>query len=460
MRVFTSVILFATLGAAVSIAGASADNPAPIAATEQPVTYDEQAPLTLDEKVSAGRRKFNEPWSLRNDLDGVWGLGPTFNETSCPACHRNASRAAAPAHGQEAKQGMVIRLSVPGRNPQGGPLAHPHYGDQLQNRAIANRVPREGRALIFYDAVAARFADGSNVLLRKPRIEFSELAFGELDTGTMVSARVAPALFGLGLLEAVPESAIVELAKQQPAHGISGRINYVWDEETRTTVLGRFGWKANQPSLRQQVAAALLNDIGATSSIFPVDNCPAVQTVCRTEPTTTDCGGGASGCSGNLLPEVLPSRLETITTYLQALPVPAREATKDYGLGARLFEQAKCATCHTPELKTGANTALPSNANTTIHPYSDLLLHDMGEELSDGRPDFLADGREWRTPPLWGIGQLRALSGHSDLMHDGRARDVTEAILWHGGEAEAAREAFKRMSKSEREALIRFVESL
>ena len=432
----------------------NADNAEPAISTEPPSTYNEQAPLTLDEKISAGRRKFGDPWSLRNELDGVWGLGPTFNENSCPGCHRNASRSAAPGHGQEAKQGMVIRLSVTGHDEHGGPRPHPHYGDQLQNRAIANHVPREGRAIIFYDTVEVSFADGEKKSLRKPRVEFSELAFGELGRDTMVSARVAPALFGMGLLEAVPESGIVALAKQQQTQGVSGKINYVWDEESRSTVIGRFGWKANQPNLRQQVAAALVNDIGATSAIYPIDNCPAVQTVCRSEPTTTNCGGVAGSCSGNLLPEVLPSRLEMITTYLHALPAPARDVKQDNDSGARLFNQAQCAARHVPELKTGANTLIPSHANVTIRPYSDLLLHDMGNELADGRPDFLADGREWRTTPLWGIGQLRQLSGHSDLLHDGRARDVTEAILWHSGEAETAREAFKQMPKSERDALI------
>jgi CxxC motif-containing protein (DUF1111 family) len=431
---------------------------------QQPaVAYDDQAPMTLEEKISAGRRKFNEPWSLRNELDGVWGLGPTYNEINCPACHQQASRSPAPGHGEEAQRGMVIRLSVPGRNEQGGPLPHPRYGDQLQNRGIANRVPREGRASVFYDEIKTSYADGEPVSLRKPRIEFRDLQFGELGRDILISPRIAPALFGLGLLEAVSEAELIELAKRQLEFGVSGKPNYVWDEEKQMTVLGRFGWKANQPSIRQQVAAALLNDIGATSSIFPLDNCPSVQALCRTDTTTTNCGGGETGCTGKLLHEVLPSRLETITTYLQALPVADRSVTVENAEvteGQRLFKEAQCLACHVAELTTDGASVIPKHANITIRPYSDLLLHDMGEGLADGRPDFLADGHEWRTPPLWGIGSLGKLSGHSDLLHDGRARNIAEAILWHGGEAERAREAFVRLPKRQREALIKFVETL
>ncbi len=416
---------------------------------------DDQSPMSLKEKISAGRRKFSEPWSLRNDLEGVWGLGPTFNEASCPACHQNAARSAAPAHGQAVERGMVIRLSVPGRADNGGALQHPRYGEQLQNRSIANRVPREGRATAFYEPVEASFSDGERIVLRKPRIEFSDLQFGELGQETLISSRNAPPLFGLGLLEAVPESALLELAQQQKSKGVSGRPNYVWDEVAGKVVIGRFGWKANQPNLRQQIAAALINDIGATSDIFPVDNCPDDQHACRTDPMTTNCGGG---CAGQLLAEVLPSRLETLTVYLQTLQIPnaAPSANVDSTRGEELFVEAGCGTCHVAELKTGDVTDIPDNANVVFKPYTDLLLHDMGDALADGRPDFLADGHEWRTAPLWGIGA----ENHSDLLHDGRARDVTEAVLWHGGEAQSAREKFRQMSASERAALIKFVRGL
>ena len=438
-----------------------------LADEEKPVTpatnyVDDQSAMSLDEKISAGRRKFSEPWSLRNELDGVWGLGPTFNEVSCPACHQNALRAAAPGNGRPAERGMVLRLSVPGQSKDGGPLPHPRYGDQLQNRSIAKGVPREGSVIVHYDPVPVKFADGETVSLRKPRIELRDLQFGELDASVMMSPRLAPPLFGLGLLEAVPELSLLEIAKRQTNQGISGKPNYVWDEVAGKRALGRFGWKANQPSVRQQIAAALLNDIGATSSLFPVDNCPTVQTACRGDSTTTDCGGIDGGCAGQLLAEVLPSCLETLTVFLQSLAPPERMARDDdeTRVGEKLFMQAGCAACHVPELKTGTTAEMPSLSNVTFRPYTDLLLHDMGGELADGRPDFLADGHEWRTPPLWRLGLMRELQGHSDLLHDGRARNVTEAILWHGGEGQTARDVFRQMSNTERAALVKFAEGL
>jgi CxxC motif-containing protein (DUF1111 family) len=423
---------------------------------------DDQSAMSLDEKISAGRRKFGEPWSLRNELDGVWGLGPTYNEVSCPGCHQNALRAAAPGDGRSAERGMVLRLSIPGQSKDGGPLPHPHYGDQLQNRSIAKGVPREGRVIVHYDPVPIKFADGETVLLRKPRIELRDLQFGELDGSVMMSPRMAPPVFGLGLLEAVPELSLLEIAKQQISEGVSGKPNYVWDEAAGKLALGRFGWKANQPNIRQQIAAALLNDIGATSSLFPVDNCPGVQTACRSDSTTTDCGGIDGGCAGQLLAEVLPSRLETLTVFLQSLAPPERSAREDEEsrAGEKLFSQAGCAACHVPKLKTGATADMPSLSNVTFRAYTDLLLHDMGEELADGRPDFLADGREWRTAPLWRLGLMREVQGHSDLLHDGRARNIAEAILWHGGEAQAARDVFRQMSKAERAAVVKFAEGL
>ena len=416
----------------------------------------------LDEQIRAGRRHFEDTWSLRNDVDGVWGLGPTYNEAACPRCHSANGRSAAPRDGGEVERGMVIRLSIPGTNPQGGPNPHPDYGDQLQNRGIAARVPREGQAIVTYRQFEFDFDDGEKVLLRKPEIEFRNLQFGDLGSDTMVSARSAPALFGLGLLEAVPDDAILAQAERQASLGLRGHPNRVWDVEAGRPAIGRFGWKANQPNLRQQIAAALLNDIGATSSLFPVDNCPAVQTACRSDPTTTNCGGAEGGCSGTLVAEVLPSRLRTMTLYVQSLALPDRPgpAAAIRAAGERLFAEAHCASCHVPELRTGTTTALPWQAGITIRPYTDLLLHDLGEDLADGRPDYLAGGREWRTAPLWGIGASARVDGHLDLLHDGRARNVTEAILWHGGEAEAAREAFRHMPKSARETLLEYVESL
>jgi CxxC motif-containing protein (DUF1111 family) len=413
-------------------------------------------------QFAMGREQFNEAWVVAPDPSGVWGLGPTFNEDRCAHCHVHNGRAPAPEHGARAERGLLVRLSIPGSAGDGSPNPHPAYGDQLQNRGIAGRVPAEGQAIIEYEVREVRFSDGERLQLRKPKVRFSELQFGELGAETLVSLRIAPAMVGLGLLEAVPEQTILEIARQQQARGLSGKPNYVRDVEHGRTVLGRFGWKAGQPHLRQQTAAAFLGDIGATTYLFPEENCPAVQLACLDLPSASKCGG-QGGCTGNnYRPEVTPSRLTNITLYLQALAVPARRNPHDPAvkLGEELFDRAGCAGCHVPRLKTGTPAALPAAADLEFRPYTDLLLHDMGEELADGRPEFLADGREWRTPPLWGIGLLPAVSGHSDLLHDGRARGVAEAILWHGGEAQGSRDAFTRMSKPEREAMVKFVESL
>jgi CxxC motif-containing protein (DUF1111 family) len=409
-----------------------------------------------------GHHQFNEPWVVAPDPSGVWGLGPTFNEDRCSQCHERNGRARAPRDRELAVRGLLVRLSIPGQSAEGGPLPHPVYGDQLQNRGIAGAVPPEGQAIFSYGEREVRFADGETVRLRVPRITFMQLAFGPLGDATMTSPRIAPAMVGLGLLEAVPESTLLAIAKAQAAHGISGRPNVVWDVERRTTAIGRFGWKANQPNLRQQVAAAFHGDIGATTFLFPEENCPPAQKNCRELPAAIQCSG-LGACKGDaFVPEVIPSRLDNITFYLRALAVPTRRNVDDPQVrrGELLFAQAECSVCHVPSLTTGPVPTPPTAAGLTIHPYTDLLLHDMGQALADHRPDFQADGREWRTPPLWGIGLLRMVNGHSDLLHDGRARNIGEAILWHGGEAEASREAFRSMHRHDRDALVKFVESL
>ncbi|HZP93526.1 MAG TPA: di-heme oxidoredictase family protein [Burkholderiales bacterium] len=422
------------------------------------------ASLTAEQlaQFAKGKEQFNEAWVVAPDPGGVWGLGPTFNEDRCAHCHLNNGRAKAPADGEEAERGMLIRLSVPGETPHGEPRPHPAYGDQLQNRGIAGRVPAEGRAIFHYETRQVVFADGEKVTLRAPRIEFRDLQFGDLGKDIMISPRIAPAMVGMGLLEAVPEEAILGLAREQEKSGVHGRPNYVWDYESGKTVLGRFGWKANQPSIRQQIAAAFLGDIGATSYLFPEENCPSVQKQCLDVPSASKCGG-QGGCTGNTYrPEVAPSRLNNITFYLQSLAVPARRNPVDSEVqrGEGLFRQARCAACHVPEWKTGAKTEIAQAADLTIRPYTDLLLHDMGDGLADGRPDFRAGPRDWRTAPLWGLGLQREVSGQMDLLHDGRARTVAEAILWHGGEAAGSQESFRTMSREDRQALVKFVESL
>jgi CxxC motif-containing protein (DUF1111 family) len=408
-----------------------------------------------------GRTQFNEVWVLA-PAKGVWGLGPTFNEDRCAACHVNNGRAVAVGDGMEAGHGTLVRLSIPGKTREGAPMPHPAYGDQLQNRAAEDRVPIEGRAIVHYRTRTVQLADGETAELREPRIEIRDLNFGDLGPNTQISVRVAQQVVGLGLLEAVPEVALLDIARAQAGTGMEGRPNTVWDVESERRVIGRFGWKANQFSLRQQTAAAFLGDIGATSFLFPEKNCPPAQKQCLELPSAAKCGG-QGGCTGNQFrPEVMPSRLANITFYLRTLAVPARRAPNDPEVrrGEALFSELQCAVCHVPELRTGPKAFVEAASNLLIRPYTDLLLHDMGDDLADGRPDFEASAREWRTPPLWGVGLIRTVNGSLGLLHDGRARSVAEAILWHGGQAQGSRDRFVSLSREERSALVRFVESL
>jgi CxxC motif-containing protein (DUF1111 family) len=266
-----------------------------------------------------------------------------------------------------------------------------------------------------------------------------------------MSPRVAPHMIGLGLLEAVPEETLEALAdpEDKDGDGISGRVNRVWDQQAQAPAIGRFGWKANQPNLKQQNAGAALGDIGLTTSLNAAENCTAPQTLCAAA-----INGGA--------PELSDEFLAKLTLYTMTIAVPEQRNAShpQVTAGEALFRSMGCASCHMPSLVTGGIEGFPQLSRQTIHPFTDLLLHDMGEGLADGRPDFEASGREWRTPPLWGLGLVPTVNGHDNLLHDGRARGFAEAILWHGGEAEMAKEAFRTAPRQERDALVAFLKSL
>ncbi len=397
------------------------------------------------EPFLAGKTLFNAVWQPQGG--DFAGLGPLFNQPSCAGCHPVNGRGA-PGDGHTAAS-LVVHLSAPGRSETGGPSPHPAYGGQLSDRAIPG-VPAEGRVVIGYTEIAGEYGDGEPYTLRRPQYRFAGLAFGPIDGDILISPRVAPAVIGLGLLEAVPEALILALADPDDADGdgISGRPNRVWDPVTGTEALGRFGWKANTATLQQQNAGAAFGDIGITSSLFPDANCTAGQDACLAAATHQE-------------PELSDERVDRLTLYTQVLAVPDRRDALDPAVnrGEALFREIGCASCHLTTLLTGDHP-VAALSGQTIHPFTDLLLHDMGEGLADGRPDFLADGREWRTPPLWGIGLIETVNGHSNFLHDGRARTLAEAILWHGGEAEAAQAAFVAMEKADREALLAFLRSL
>ena len=397
-----------------------------------------------------GNSFFNQNWVVAPaSTAGRDGLGPLFNARSCSACHFKDGRSQPPEPGVPMTV-MLLRASVPGRGPRGEPLPDPVYGGLIQGQGIPG-VAAEGDAFVSYEEQPGQFADGEEYSLRKPSYRLSNLGYGPTATNLLLSPRVAPAMIGLGLLEAVPEESIRALADpdDRDGDGISGRVNSVWDHVAGTTALGRFGWKAEQPTVHQQSATAFVEDIGITSSAQPSENISALQVIHTKHPPQHGL-------------EVSDKILGDVVAYSRLLGVPARRNVSHPTVqrGQRLFMEAGCAKCHLPVLTTSASWKFPELANQTIRPYTDILLHDLGEALSDQRPVFNAEGSEWRTPPLWGIGLVEKVNGHSTLLHDGRARNLSEAILWHGGEAKPARETFRSMPRMDREALLEFLKSL
>lgn len=386
------------------------------------------------------------------------GLGPTFNNTSCTACHINDGR------GLPVKGNLLVRVSMPVPHPvaasqpvaAGGsnrktssifesqPQASvtlgnvppvPGIGTQIQDQALFGHQPK-ATVEISWQEKSGTYSDGTAYRLRSPRLKITLPDGKPLPPQVLTSPRVPPPIAGRGLLEAIPEPTLLALADPQDKNqdGISGRPNYVWDVQKKAKVLGRFGLKANNPHLLQQNATAFINDMGVTNPLFP------------------DKDGSSY---------INTATLKAVTFYTQTVGVPARTLLDDPLVqhGEKLFFQANCAACHISELRTGDHP-VKAVAHQIIHPYTDLLLHDMGPRLADGRPDFEASGTEWRTPPLWGLGLAKTILASAGYLHDGRARTLEEAILWHGGEAENAKQAFRALAKSDREALLRFLTSL
>ncbi|MFC4159293.1 di-heme oxidoreductase family protein [Chitinimonas lacunae] len=376
------------------------------------------------------------------------GLGPHFIARSCGSCHTEDGRGAPPAFENtlqsEQPMALLFRLSLPDGRPE------PTYGGQFNNDAVSGVKP-EGQIEIQYQEIEGRFADGEGYTLLKPAYRFSQLNYGPMLPDTLMSPRIAPQMIGLGLLEAIREQDILNNARQQQQAGgpVRGRPNYVPDAYARRTVLGRFGWKANTGSIAHQSAGAFLGDIGITSSRFPHEECTSRQKDCRRSPS-----GGK--------PEIADKLLDQVILYSRTQAVPAARNLDDPKVrsGREIFHAAQCATCHVPSYTTGPFAPVPQLGGQKIFPYTDLLLHDMGEGLADGRPDFRAGPRDWKTPPLWGLGLVEAVNGHTRYLHDGRARNLLEAVLWHGGEAEAAKQQVLRLSRTDRENLVRFLQSL
>lgn len=419
----------------------------------------------LDFKIGNGL--FKRLWvSAPSSTTSADGLGPLFNARSCQRCHLKDGRGHPPASAEDSAVSMFLRLSIPPQTEEQRALLasgrasvvpEPTYGGQLQDLAIRGHKA-EGRMRIRYQEEPVTLADGTVVRLRRPSYDIVKLGYGPLHPEAMLSPRVAPPMIGLGLLEAVYEQDIESWAdpEDRDGNGISGRVNRVWDDRRQSLALGRFGWKAGQPTLQQQSAHAINGDIGisAPTMTAPAGDCTAAQPVCLEAPD-----GNTAQHDGL---EASAEMMELITFYSRNLAVPARRDLDDPQVlaGKQVFYDSGCAGCHRPKFVTRRDSLGPEQSFQLIWPYSDMLLHDMGAGLADHRPEGQASGREWRTAPLWGIGLTETVNGHTQFLHDGRARSLLEAILWHGGEAKASRQKVVALPKEKREALLAFLRSL
>lgn len=422
----------------------------------------------LDFKVGNGF--FRRIWvSAPASTQASDGLGPLYNARSCQRCHLKDGRGHPPraAWPQDDAVSMFLRLSIPPQNAEhretlesgrASSIAEPTYGGQLQDFAIQGHKA-EGRLTIAYREIPVTLSGGETASLRAPIYAVTDLGFGPLHSDVMLSPRIAPQMIGLGLLEAVPEAQISALADpdDRDGDGISGKMNTVWSGAMQRPALGRFGWKAGNATIVDQSAGAFAGDMGLSNPLFPdgAGECTADQKNCRAAPN------GNSPQYENL--EVPQEVLELVVFYSRNLAVPQRRDVDDPAVlrGKRVFYETGCTACHQPKFITRHDPAgMPEQSRQLIWPYTDLLLHDMGDGLADGRPEGKADGREWRTPPLWGIGLTKTVNGHTNFLHDGRARNLLEAILWHGGEAATAKQKVIEMSPPQRRDLLRFIGSL
>nr|WP_245895272.1 di-heme oxidoredictase family protein [Pontivivens insulae] len=395
------------------------------------------------------------------------GLGPLYNARSCQRCHLKDGRGHPPESDDDLTTSMLLRIAAPGLGADQGLVdaiegyigapPHPVYGGQLQDRSVPG-VPAEYDLRIRYETFEVDLAGEAPATLRRPIYDLANLGYGPLGPDYAVSPRIAPQMIGLGLLETISAEDILAYADPEDldGNGISGRAQVVWSAEFDRPLLGRFGLKAGDPTITEQSADAFFNDIGISNPINPSDHgdCTTAQDACLS------ASGGGSEAQGGL--EIDQNTLDLVAFYSRNLAVPARRDVDDPGVlrGKAAFHEAGCADCHRPSFVTQRLVGGGPQSFQLIWPYTDMLLHDMGEGLADGLPEGRATGQEWRTPPLWGIGLTETVSGHTYFLHDGRARSLLEAVLWHGGEAAAAREAVQQMTPATRSDLIRFLESL
>ncbi|WP_374374214.1 di-heme oxidoredictase family protein [Dongia sp.] len=401
-------------------------------------------------EYTLGQSIFERIWvSAPSSTEAADGLGPLFNARSCVACHPAGARPQSLVDEKGVVPSLLMRLGL----ADGGP--DPVYGVQLQNEGVAG-VPAEGRVVLAFEAHEARLADGSGIELRKPVAAMEALAYGPLSPETKTGLRIGPAIHGIGPLDRIANDDILAGADpdDKDGDGISGRPAWLDQEQTK---LGRFGWKAVQPDMINQNAHAFMADLGLSTELFPdpQGECTTGQAACRAAPS------GASPQYENL--EVSPLLMTVLDRFVAEAVLPAHgpQPPADPAMvarGKKVFAAAGCQACHRESYE--VTWPVEAKAPRRISPYSDLLLHDMGPGLAEFLPEGAALGVEWRTAPLWGLRWALDAKGEGALLHDGRARTLQEAILWHGGEAQAARDHVAGLSSDERAALVTFLSNL
>lgn len=400
------------------------------------------------DQFTLGKSFFNIPWvEAPSATTARDGLGPLFNANTCISCHPGNGAGFASEKKGIIHRSLVFRISQQVALEgfwQSGFKPDPVYGAQLSINGV-HGVPFEGTPKVTYSTHDIHYPDGEKVSLRTPHYTFENLNYGPFDKTTIIAPRVALSLVGLGQIEKIPALQIIanEDPEDRDKNGISGKANRVCSLESKDPALcnylGRFTWKASAPTVKHQVAVAMHNDMGLTTPLIAHENCTATQSECLQAPKGRDI-------------DVPMYRLDAVSFYISHLKIPAQRNPDKHIEGAQHFNQVGCSGCHV--------TSFVTNENNVIHPFSDFLLHDMGEALSDNRSEFSAQPREWRTPPLWGLGLSKTITKHATYLHDGRAQSIEEAILWHSGEAETIIQRYKQLPRSERQNLINFLRSI
>ena len=414
---------------------------------------------TYASRFNRGDRLYDDMRTSSNGYGG--GLGPVYAGYSCGSCHSNAGRTK-PAGWADHGSGPYGFTSALVYITRKNGAFFQGYGRVLHDQSIYG-VTAEGKFEVSWDYQTFSFPDGETYELAKPNYKITDWYLGDVDPDDLFcTVRIPLRHVGMGQIMSLDQTEIEALAKKSnyPEYGISGRCNYI--SERGVTRLGVSGNKAQHADLTVELGFS--SDMGVTNSRYP-------EEICEGQFQMTE--GSMMGLTYDQL-DVSTEDMENVDLYMQCLGVPARRNVNDptVKLGEQKFYEAKCHLCHVTTLHTRSRgsvllngTQLPWLGGQTIHPYSDFLLHDMGSEimgvgLNDNYQSGLAMGNEWRTTPLWGIGLQERVNGHTYFLHDGRARNFVEAIMWHGGEGEASKNLFKKMPKSDRDALVKFLESL